>query len=87
MLFDQAGKALTPGHASKGPARIRYRYYNSNRLVVGLAADHPDAWRLPAEPVERAVRNTLVDLLCDGDHLRGLPCRPRSARVGWDGSF
>jgi DNA invertase Pin-like site-specific DNA recombinase len=72
MLFDQKGEPLTPGHASKGPARIRYRYYNSNRLVVGLAADHPDAWRLPAEPVERAVRNTLVDLLCDGDHLRGL---------------
>ena len=72
MLFDQVGEALTPGHASKGPARIRYRYYISNRLVTGIAADHPDAWRLPAEPVERAVRNTLVDLLRDGDHIRGL---------------
>jgi hypothetical protein len=72
MLFDQNGEPLTPGHASKGPARIRYRYYISNRLVVGLAADHPDAWRLPAESVERAVRNTLVDLLRDRDHNRGL---------------
>jgi hypothetical protein len=72
MLFDQDGEPLTPGHASKGPARIRYRYYISNRLVVGLAEDHPDAWRLPAEPVERAVRNTLVELLRDGDHIRSL---------------
>jgi len=72
MLFDQAGEPLTPGHASMGPARIRYRYYISNRLVTGLAADHPDAWRLPAEPVERAARDTLVELLRDGDHIRGL---------------
>jgi hypothetical protein len=72
MLFDQDGEPLTPGHASKGPARIRYRYYISNRLVTGLAADHSDAWRLPAEPVEQAVRNTLVDLLRDGDHIRSL---------------
>ena len=72
MLYDQAGEPLTPGHASKGPARIRYRYYISSRLVVGLAADHPDAWRLPAEPVERAARDTLVALLRDGDHIRGL---------------
>ncbi len=72
MLFDQTDEPLNPGHASKGPARIRYRYYISNRLVVGLAADHPDAWRLPAEPVERAVRDTLFDLLRDGDHIRGL---------------
>jgi DNA invertase Pin-like site-specific DNA recombinase len=69
MLFDQAGEQLTPCHASKGPARIRYRYYISNQLVTGIAADHPDAWRLPAEPVERAVRDTLVDLLRDGDHI------------------
>jgi DNA invertase Pin-like site-specific DNA recombinase len=72
MLFDQAGEPLTPSHASKGPARIRYRYYISNRLVTDLAADHPDAWRLPAEPVERAVRNTLVDLLRDGGHISSL---------------
>jgi site-specific DNA recombinase len=72
MLFDQDGAPLTPGHASKGSARIRYRYYISNCLVTGRAEDHPDAWRLPAEPVERAVRDTLVDLLGDGVHIRGL---------------
>jgi site-specific DNA recombinase len=72
MLFDQAGEPLTPSHASKGPGRIRYRYYISNRLATDLAADHPDAWRLPAEPVERAVRNTLIELLRDGDHIRRL---------------
>ena len=68
MIFDQDGEPLTPGHASKGPARVRYRYYISQRLVTGRAADHPDAWRLPAEPVERAVRDTLADLLVSSPH-------------------
>ncbi|HUS54075.1 MAG TPA: recombinase family protein, partial [Thermohalobaculum sp.] len=72
MLFDRAGEPLTPSHASKGPARIRYRYYISNRLVTDLAQDHPDAWRLPAQPVERAVRSTLVDLLRNGSQISSL---------------
>lgn len=69
MLFDDRGEALAPGHASKGPARIRYRYYISSRLATGLAEEHPDAWKLTAEPVERAARSTLIALLRDPDHI------------------
>jgi hypothetical protein len=79
MLFDHNGEPLTPGHASKGPARIRYRYYISNRLVTGLAADHPNAWRLPAEPVERAVGIALADLLGDDGISRIGPANRGSA--------
>ncbi len=32
MLFDQIGEPLTPGHASKGAARIRYHNYISTGL-------------------------------------------------------
>ncbi|MEO0680970.1 MAG: recombinase family protein, partial [Pseudomonadota bacterium] len=63
LIVDAAGDPLTPSHASKGPARLRYRYYVSHRLMAGRAKDHPDAWRLPARPVEDAVRATLAALL------------------------
>ena len=63
LIVDAAGAPLTPSHACKGPARLRYRYYVSHRLMAGRAKDHPDAWRLPAGPVEEAVRETLASLL------------------------
>ena len=72
MLFDDKGEPFQPGHASKGPARIRYRYYISKQLETGLAADHSGAWRLPAEPIERAVRQALIDLLNTRDQMRFL---------------
>jgi len=61
MLFDPAGRPLTPSYASK--RGIRYRYYISNSLVTGTVSDDPTGWRLPAEPVETAARRALADLL------------------------
>ena len=61
MLFDPAGRPLTPSHASK--RGVRYRYYISNSLVTGIASDDPSGWRLPAEPVETAASQALSELL------------------------
>ena len=61
LLFDPAGRPLTPSHASK--RGVRYRYYISNSLVTGIASDYPTGWRLPAEPVETAACRALADLL------------------------
>ncbi|WP_340108233.1 recombinase family protein [Pikeienuella sp. HZG-20] len=68
LIFDAEDRPLTPshaskGHASKGSAKLRYRYYVSHRLIAGAAMDHPGAWRLPAQPVESAVRGGLTALL------------------------
>lgn len=61
MLFDHEGRPLTPSHASK--RGVRYRYYVADVLMTGLAAEHPDAWRLQAKPVEDAARSVLARLL------------------------
>lgn len=52
-LFDETGDRLTPSHSRKGQRRLRY--YISHRLTRGSAADHPDAWRLPAAELERCI--------------------------------
>ena len=49
-LFDETGDRLTPSHSRKNGMRLRY--YISRRLVTDRSQMHPDAWRLPAEPVE-----------------------------------
>ena len=51
-LFDEAGQALTPSHASKGGRR--YRYYVSRDLMNGDASAG-GGWRLPASEIENAV--------------------------------
>ncbi len=56
-LFDETGDRLTPSHSRKGGKRLRY--YVSRRLITGRSKDHPDAWRLPAAPLERM----LTDLI------------------------
>jgi hypothetical protein len=49
-LFDETGDRLTPSHSRKNGKRLRY--YISRRLVTDSIANHPDAWRLPAEQLE-----------------------------------
>ncbi len=52
-LTDDAGDRLTPSHANK--RGVRYRYYVSNRLLVGKKAKsdiQTSGWRLPAHPLE-----------------------------------
>ncbi|WP_349363823.1 MAG: recombinase family protein [Roseitalea porphyridii] len=75
-LYDEIGDRLTPTHANKKGRR--YRYYVSNRMVVGDGNTDKsrlaDGWRLPAKPLEEQLasaihthlRNHLpVDLLID----------------------
>jgi site-specific DNA recombinase len=50
-LFDETGDRLTPSHSRKNGKRLRY--YISRRLVTDRSAKHPDAWRLPADQMER----------------------------------
>ncbi|MDF0596900.1 recombinase family protein [Psychromarinibacter halotolerans] len=63
-VFDETGDRLTPSH-SKTRAGTRLRYYISNRLVVGRAEQHPDAWRLPAEELERHVAELVGRMLAE----------------------
>ena len=56
-LFDETGDRLTPSHSRKKGRR--YRYYISRRLTVDRSARHPDAWRLPAGPLERQIGDVL----------------------------
>ncbi|HCP80232.1 MAG TPA: recombinase family protein [Octadecabacter sp.] len=50
-LFDETGDRLTPSHSRKNGKRLRY--YISRRLVIDRKQNHPDAWRLPADQLER----------------------------------
>ena len=52
-LFDETGDRLTPSHSRKNGKRLRY--YVSRRVIAGGCKKHPDAWRLPAEQVERVL--------------------------------
>ncbi len=57
-LSDAEGRPLTPSHASK--RGVRYRYYVSHDLISRSARDCNHGWRLPALPVEQAVRALLA---------------------------
>jgi DNA invertase Pin-like site-specific DNA recombinase len=61
-LFDEVGERLTPSHATKSGRR--YRYYVSNALVTGTTNQHP-GWRLPAQEIERCVKDATRALLLD----------------------
>jgi len=62
-LFDEAGRALTPSHAVKGPRR--YRYYISRSLITGTAAQTERGWRIPAAEFERRVAAAASKMLRD----------------------
>ncbi|WP_235857915.1 recombinase family protein [Marimonas lutisalis] len=63
-LFDETGDRLTPSH-SKTKSGVRLRYYISHRLVAQSGQPHPDAWRLPAEELERKVAELVRSVLSD----------------------
>lgn len=52
-MSDETGDRLTPSHANK--RGVRYRYYVSNRLLIGKKGHDgvkTGGWRLPAHPLE-----------------------------------
>lgn len=63
-LHDETGDRLTPSH-SKTRAGLRLRYYISHRLVAGSGTAHPDAWRLPADALERKVTELVRAMLSE----------------------
>ncbi|MBT8456467.1 MAG: recombinase family protein, partial [Alphaproteobacteria bacterium] len=58
-LRDETGDRLTPTHTRRHGRQIRY--YVSNRLISG--GTDPRGWRLPAPALERAVADTIAQLL------------------------
>ena len=76
-LSDADGRPLTPSHASK--KGVRYRYYVSHALIAGGSPDHDRGWRLPALPVERAVRSLLAATVPSEKMLDALLRPSRSA--------
>ncbi|MEA3413232.1 MAG: helix-turn-helix transcriptional regulator [Pseudomonadota bacterium] len=62
-LFDAEGHRLTPSHAVKGGKR--YRYYVSQALTVGRAADVTSARRIPAGELEQLVMQRLQQFFED----------------------
>ncbi|MEM8540970.1 MAG: hypothetical protein AAGF25_08430 [Pseudomonadota bacterium] len=56
-LFDETGDRLTQSHSRKKGKRLRY--YTSHRLVKDRSQIHPDAWRLPAEQLERQINDLI----------------------------
>ena len=70
-LFDAKGQRLTPSHAVKGGKR--YRYYLSQPLTVGRAADVTNARRIPAGELEQLVLQRLQQFFADrGEVLAAL---------------
>ncbi len=60
-LFDETGEKLIPSQSWKMGKRLRY--YISHRLVKDRSAIHPDAWRLPAEQLERTINDLIKQRL------------------------
>lgn len=79
-LFDETGDFLSPSHA-KSRTGTRLRYYISHRLVRGTLEEHPDAWRLSADELERKLLATLTDHLAKPVVRAGLIIGPESAEI------
>ena len=62
-LFDTEGHRLTRSHAVKGGKR--YRYYVSQALTVGRAADVTNARRIPAGELEELVMQRVQQFFTD----------------------
>ncbi len=70
IIFDEKGRRLTPNHAVKGTKR--YRYYISSSLNGKRTSDDSDkGWRLPAEGIEKLVKDSVHRLLQDQLQLMG----------------
>jgi hypothetical protein len=62
LIFGSDGSAMSPTH-TRGRRGQRYRYYVSQSVLKGGAADGPVVSRLPAEQIEAAVVDQLRALL------------------------
>jgi site-specific DNA recombinase len=69
IIFDENNKRLTPSHAVKG--NKRYRYYISSSLSTKRAEGDNKGWRLPAEGIEKLVKESLGRFLQDQLQLMG----------------
>jgi len=64
IIFDEKGIRLTPNHAVKGSKR--YRYYISSSLNGKRTSDDSNkGWRLPADGIEKLVKDSVYRLLQD----------------------
>jgi DNA invertase Pin-like site-specific DNA recombinase len=70
LLFDDQGHRLTPTHTKKGERR--YRYYVSQPLLAAGREAAPEALRWPAQELENAVLQTLLQFLTNESRLVGL---------------
>nr|WP_256471795.1 recombinase family protein [Oceanicola sp. 502str15] len=80
-IFDETGDRLTPSH-TKTRSGTRLRYYISNRLVAGRAEQHPDAWRLPAEELERRVAGLVRTILTEPSLPSEITANPTADAIG-----
>jgi len=66
FVFDETGDRLSPSHTAKkaGNTTRRYRYYVSHRLMQSRRRGE-DGWRLPADPLERIIVESMIALLDD----------------------
>lgn len=62
ILFDDTGDRMSPTHG-KANGR-RYRYYVSSRVRKSEDAV-PDSWRIPAQEIEKVVREQAIRILQD----------------------
>jgi site-specific DNA recombinase len=72
LVFDARGERLTPTHAVK--KGTRYRYYVSQSLITGTAADRKEpgrGQRLPAASLEEIIKERLREFLSDPAALLG----------------
>lgn len=68
LLFDDSGDRMSPTHG-KANGR-RYRYYVSSRVRKSEDAV-PDSWRIPAQEIEKVVRDQGVRILQDRRLIAG----------------
>ena len=61
LLYDPAGRRMSPSHASKPGKRYRYYVTPPDELREG----DPPAWRMPAQEIEDAVTRRLASFLAD----------------------
>jgi hypothetical protein len=67
LLYDDSGDRMTPSHAAKQGRR--YRYYVSQSLIKKDRKTAPEALRVAAEEIERAVGERLTVFLTDRTSL------------------
>src|SRR5262249_30782350 len=68
LIFDGAGNRMSPSHAMReGP---RYGYYVSQAVLQGRAQEAGSIARLPAQELERAVINAVLNALAKDERTR-----------------